>query len=952
MRPGKVDELTESLAQQMSNWLGKSVVSIDQKSAAAPGTCESIYSWNVWKDWEAAKCAVPLLLSGVTGVGKTTTAKSIRDRYLQRNGFAALSYFFDPSIEATITAKACVIYLLWQLCGQPSVGEFRESASLWHAVSPAFNTFRAAADCKFSHLLQILDAALELLGPFLLIVGSLDHCREGEDKDELIDYLVKLAARSNAQVILTSLTDIPLQRLGKEFSHIRLERNLVEPDIYHFVTDEINRTPKLHKLRAEILHAILKHSDGNFLHARLLIEDLKTSPNTTTLKAKMSSFASKVQAEYERLFTERNDQMSTRARERRDNILRLVLASKQHQKAEAISLFMAVDDLTCTINYENVDFEPAAEIVQLCHPFIQRSASDHVLPIHESAKLFLLQQHLAADQSDLFLARKCLAVLCQDQYRNPQAAVDLLKKHILEITTEGADGQPTTGDSSVYRYAALYFQEHVTAVSEPPDDLIEMLARFLRGTEYVTWSENLFDLKQQASFGGHLTVLSRLSTWRKFLPAPIQARIPLDDFFEQPHLRLAQILKVEFSDKLLQYLPLVRIGDFFNAGGQSTEAWQKAYDSKAMVVSGTTELLGSEDPIVLKFKASLLREYFWQKRFSEALQELLSLVESLRRVVGDENVDLYMTLWLLGWAYFCLSRFEESSDAYQEALRGLERLLGSSHRNYLMVQLYEGHRLEQLFLFGEAILFYSNIVEVLSPIVGQINGFVAMAQTALGAVQRKQGNYAEAQKNLFDGWGGRKQIFSINVNVCLDAAFQLALLLRDKGDGASCLELLEEVSNSSVLEQDFERRCQMVHIRSLVEFDNGEYDIPKFALLNLLDQATGSNRDRNNRELLWVRLTLADVMDKHGEDKDALMLFSELVEPREGDATQLIDEPEPPSQLRLARDALKLVRKAQLSESDNLLRANNLKWVRDSDFWILGEGGPVTDTAVIAPIKT
>ena len=103
----------------------------------------------------------------------------------------------------------------------------------------------------------------------------------------------------------------------------------------------------------------------------------------------------------------------------------------------------------------------------------------------------------------------------------------------------------------------------------------------------------------------------------------------------------------------------------------------------------------------------------------------------------------------------------------------MARLLESSNRGYLIVQLYEGHRLEQLFLFGEVLLFYSNIVEVLSPVVGQINSFVGMAQTALGAVQRKQGNYIAAEKNLVEARGSQQHVFSINATCALVRRFSL-----------------------------------------------------------------------------------------------------------------------------------------------------------------------------------
>ena len=199
--------------------------------------------------------------------------------------------------------------------------------------------------------------------------------------------------------------------------------------------------------------------------------------------------------------------------------------------------------------------------------------------------------------------------------------------------------------------------------------------------------------------------------------------------------------------------------------------------------------------------------------------------------------------------------------------------------------------------------------------------------------------------------GGRQKIFSIDVNVSLDAAVQLALLYRDNNQEQLCLELLSDLSASIVYKQDFERRCQTEHIRALVAFDNGVFEKPRFDLLRLLQEASGANRDKNNRELMWIRETLVQVMCYLGQSDEALMLFSNIVGPAEETRGGLSDEPEPPSQLLLAERAVHLVRQARASDARALLRENGLQWIREADFYILGEGGPIADTAVIRPIQ-
>ena len=797
--------------------------------------------------------------------------------------------------------------------------------------------------------MELLSDILNVANPFLLVVDSIDECTT--DSTLLHQYLFDLGQKSHAQVIVTSRDQLLLQNGDNYVSRICLDQQLVEPDIAHFVKQEIRRNPKFTKLRDDISELVLKHSQGIFLHARLLVEDLKCAKNVNEQKAKMAAFGSKFPDEYRRLFSEHSARLTSTERGRRDDILRQLIAAKTLFTVKQVSEALAFDDITQSIDKEDIDFEPAEEITRLCQPLVKVSDNNSVVFIHDSAREFLLQHHLTKRESDLFLARKCLGILTRQAYRDWRIAANLLRRHLLAGTTyETGSYLSSVEEPALYEYAVLHFQDHVVALQDPPEDVVAKLARFLLGVEFVVWSETVFDLRSQSGLGTQLAVYNQLLTWTKFLPLPIKADIPIEEFYETAHVHLSRILEEQSQDKLLRYLPQIRNAEYFNAAGQSTQDWQKAYDNKKSIVMGFAEILGTESPVTLRFRTSLLQEYFWQKRFQEALEELIIVSDLQRKVVGEDVPDLYMTLWLLGCAYHDLTRFEEALSTFAEAANGLERLSGTSSRLYLMVGLYRGHTLEQLFRFDEAIRLYDNVSEVLVPVVGEGNGFVLMSRTAVGAIQRKQARYEHAERNLLEGWGGRKKLFSINVNVCLDAAVQLALLYRDRGDGDKCLEVLDSVSDSAVYQQDFERFCQTKHIRQLVAFDNGAYERPKLELLLLLHEARGTARYRNNRELLWVCITLADVMRQHGDEDEAAMLFSELVEPAEQDWRMLPEEPEPPIRLHIAEQALRLVRCARRSDAEDLLRRNGLRWVRDEDFWILGEGGPVTDTGCIAPI--
>ena len=222
-----------------------------------------------------------------------------------------------------------------------------------------------------------------------------------------------------------------------------------------------------------------------------------------------------------------------------------------------------------------------------------------------------------------------------------------------------------------------------------------------------------------------------------------------------------------------------------------------------------------------------------------------------------------------------------------------------------------------------------------------------MVQTAIGLVSRKRKQFDLTQQSLLEAGTARQRIFSIDNNVCVNSIIQLALTYREAGYREKVKETLNVISPSQVFTWDFERNCQISHIRALLDLDAGCYVRARLTLETLLD----SDRNKNNRELLWVHIDLAHILREHREHDKVLMLFSELVKPinwqeiqQEDPLSSLNDEPEPTDRLKIAEEALKLVRAARPVAAEKLLVHNSLKWVQQEDFWIL-QDGPITDTA-------
>ncbi|KAK5082747.1 hypothetical protein LTR05_006627 [Lithohypha guttulata] len=730
-------------------------------------------------------------------------------------------------------------------------------------------------------------------------------------------------------------------------------RQDLEIFVRHAVRRQMDVEPEQHPTWLQtIVHNTLAHSQDSFLHAKLLVDLFHDRSTLREILEVISRAGRCYNAYYEQILQSSDAKLrdSLSRIERRQNILRLLAVAQEPLTLKQINEFLAAKDDVLMSNEDDFVLNIAKEVEELCGSFVTIASSHRVTFFHATAKDFFVKRFWAAgDEANLYLARKCLYVLSQPSYRHPDTAAKLLRQHLMPRELKSAkldDDSP----SPAYRYAALYFYRHVTTLSSPPSDLMSRLGRFLQGTEFVTWSEFTFEFKPQNGFGTQIDAQSSLSKWSATLPPADQRDIQMDQYFVTAHILLSSILGDDSNNGVLQYLPRMRLGDFLNAAGQSMKDLEDAYKQKQIVFNGLSALLPEKDPFLLQAKASLLQEYFWQKRYSEALHKLRRLYELQKEVDGISPDARFVTAWMIAAALIALGQYTEAETIISETLEQVRELYTEKYRFFNTLLLLDGTRLERVNDLVKAAATYSAALETMTEISGPDNTFVYVVRTALGAVQRKQGDYVLAEENLLKGWGGRQITSNISVNACLDAALQLAALYRDKGDTAECLKLLDSVHRSTVFEDDFERNCQLVHIRNVARFEEGEYATAKHSLIELVNSATGKDRERNNRELLWVRIDLADVMRQHGDEAgEALMLFSELVIPIT--PTEIQDEPEMPAQLEIAERALRLVRNAQFAESEDLLQREGLRWLRPADFYFLIQGGPALDTSVIAPVK-
>ncbi|KAK5096557.1 hypothetical protein LTS08_007430 [Lithohypha guttulata] len=955
METTTIDDLQTSAGGETrlaSRWLGTSLRLNVIQAHVVPNSCQWLCRTSLWSLWRGGGLSDPLLIAGPLGSGKSSLARFVVEELEAKSSCPILHFSFNAAQDPTFcTPQACLISILAQivLCGRGATNSATRNI-LKHPQA----LYQTVWQCPYTELEKLVEKFIELCPGCHLVIDGLEDCT---NQRSLYQFLKKLSAETNVSVVATCRNVTSLTACN-DFT-IDLEYHLEErlQDLEAVVRQEVEKhmDPQLDEyaeFRQEIIDTIVVRSQNSFLHAKSLASLLHGRSTPREIKEAIENAGSDHTAYYARLLqiSEERLKYSPSKLQRRQDIFRLLTAANEPLTLEQMNELMAMNDDTLVSNKDDFILNIAKEIEELCGPFVTISSSHRVTFFHATAKTFFAEHfQTAADEANLYLARKCLSVLSQPSYRNPETAAKLLRRHLMppEPNSTSLDDDSA---SPAYQYAALYFYRHIEKLSFPPSDVVSRLGRFLRGTESVTWSELTFDLKPGNGYGTQIDTRASLSKWVATLPPADQQDIQIDQYFVTAHTLLSQILGDNSDNGILQYLPRIRLGEFLNAAGQSKKDWENAYQQKQMVFDGLSALLPEKNPFLLQAKASLLQEYFWQKRYPEALQELRRLRELQReddRISPDAR---FGTAWMIAGALVALGEYPEAKEIILETLEQVRKLYSEKYRFFNILLLLDGTRLERINDLPKAAATYSAALETMMDISGPENTFVYILRTALGAVQRKRGEFVLAEENLLGGWGGRQIISSIDVNVCLDAALQLAALYRDRGDTPECLGLLDSVHRSTVFEDDFERYCQLVHVRNLALFEEGNYAAAKHALIELINSATGKDREKNNRELLWIRIDLADAMRQHGDEAgEALMLFSELVIPIT--PTDMQDEPETPAQLEIAERALRLVRKAQFAESGDLLQREGLRWLRPADFYFLIQGGPALDTSIIAPVK-
>ncbi|KAF4975552.1 hypothetical protein FZEAL_7667 [Fusarium zealandicum] len=889
-----------------------------------------------WHKWLEPDLSHPLWVSGPPGCGKSTLAhRAVEILSRTQHSTTIISHAFQSIVSTRhrrLTSLAASI--LHQLLGSYCMTEAQKN--VFERLVSLYNQFKLnVEDCPFGSLWTHCLSLLKGEKGFILVIDALDECSFEHPKQVtwlLGQISTLLTSTTGSRAVIFSRPN-PMLGAGllpesQECAiHITKEDTLAE---LHFFCDSASaRLPLPEPEQRKVAARARADAQGSFLWASLFLQRFKKTLDRKSFSEELNGFPDNCWDFYAKIWRDRVGELDSSQKGYCRDIILIVLGARRR---------LTIDELEDAIGL----FSEAAPFIisSYCQPLIQ-VVEDGLQLSHSSVRDFFLNSDrntqlagmgFSLSEPDAVLAQRCLDYLLKDDY----ASVDLIGKRLRK--NAGFGGSTENPEKSFYSYAAHNWHIHLTALSSPEPQLLELAGRFLRTLQFTHWAE--YSYTDAGDFQAIRSTEITLHVWNNSLPEEDQTLLHLEGYFERPYSDLSRRYRDGSDDKILQWLCLRHLGYYYFDKGKITEMAKV----RAEVAAGLSDLLGPRHPLSLEARSDAAYTYLFNGKLRKAQELYAGVVDDQRKVTGDDNPGQYFTLVYQAQAEYLLTDSTKALDTVANAVAGFFRTSGPQSNGFLVAQLWyavvdatTGHT-------TQAIKMMEHVRDKRKEQYGPEDSFGIATQLFAGDLYRKLGKKEEALANIKPGLEFRRGFWAISHFLTIDTVLVLAIAYRDFGMNELAADLVEELEQHADLsrEENFVRMCQVKHLRGLLSFDGGDIDQPIMLLQTLLVQTSPED---NNRALQWVRLDLAYMLryrEREGDEHLASSLFDGIVTDEGG------EEPDPPQWLDIAERALRMMRAGNIDMAQDLLREAKLRWAREEDLW-MWLGMPAADTGRMKP---
>lgn len=781
---------------------------------------------------------------------------------------------------------------------------------------------------------------LNLLPEFTLIVDALDEANQETEEWPITKRIVSLCSLRNARIIILSRFSFETKDSLKDSLALSMDETCVSADITLFVAREIERNERLKRFEADIKSKLSSKAQGMFLWAKLMLEHIKTAPNGNVLLCRLDRFPKRLSDVYENFFADVGCNLDNEELALRREIFWMVSVAARPLLVDEIAYILSLHSSNRGPEQSDMLFQPALDIARLGTPLVLVQGN-YARLMHQSVKEFVIGSHTSississvqstAAECHRYLALKCLFELQQCDHGSRERIKTLLQYNTdAWKTAEEADQEGPTM-TSFYSYACRHWHIHLLG-SKIDQELLQRASTFLTSPQFIAWAESLIALSRCQDVGPALDVRARLEAWHNILATSDRLSLDFGNFFG-PFSAMIDSENGDGSDNLVVILLMHRLATYQNFGGG------EPYELRKRIAEECESVLGADHWLTLRAVVDFCVERISEDEFEDAERELEKVRKTQIRVLGRDSTDVYYSQTWQASATFRQLKFEKAIELQEEASAGLLGNLGPTHLEYLKGQLVLARAIDAAGRVNEAITIFQNIWETWCPLHGTDSPLSMTTQGDMAAAYRESQRLELAEQHFSQLLANRQRIYGSKIAFTSDAAINLAAVKRDLGDLRGALSVLETASElpSHREKESHLRACQVEHLRALLDIDAGQQDSAIGRLHCLLDQAQGKPK---NRELYWIRLTLAKISRQQNKANKLVQLFDNLVVRRDNPSAPFSEDEEGFEVADTIEEALQLVYNGHLTKSAEHLESKGLSWRCVQDFYI-PIGGPV-----------
>jgi len=928
------------------------------------GTCEWLLSHSVYQQWtqlEENSCPT-LCIYGAQGSGKSVLANYLYENWPTANPSPSsrltLFYRFHRSASSVLsTPTSFASFLILQMLQNPTwrpIAATRAGQQLQHLAGQFPH---GPQYCAFKSIWAVVAPLLKESGlghrP-TIIIDALDEC--SFDGGSLIPgptgFLDLLQATGCRLAIFTRPEPVIVAAArGRNTLDISLDKELLLPDVETFARSRCQQLGLGSADSDWVVDMVRTQSHGSFRWADLSLGYYFAHP-VYSLPSKGLTLPPTVGDFYRQSLLDGARTLGPDELECRRGLLTLAFQAQRPLKtaevADAMSLWPGRVD---------------GAISRLCSP-LASSHGGFLHLSHPSVREFLEQSSddgifgMSAAESHNFLAERCLACLNREQYRELAPIRSYLLASYHEDAAVDADAEPR--QDIFYEYASTYWHYHlVRTEQEPSERVLQQASRFLASLQFVYWCE-----VSRRRYGGKLVgvngVLAALSTWHKPLSPSQQQQLPLDGFLEEPYTLAATALEPSLGegpgnddhDACLPWLARMCLGDFYFIRSH----FAQVATTRRAVFAGLQACLGPQHPLTLTAKSGVAYISIYSGKMRVANRMYREIATSQRQVAGERSCRFLEALLYQGQSEMYMTDYAAAGMTFAQLSAGALTVLGPDDWRYLAGRWWYAQTSALAGQLEQALETCQFVMQQRYRLFGRRDSFGLVVQITVAEMQlllRPVDGHVEAVPLLEEAVEWRRDVYAPSNIARIDTELALATGYRAAGRHDAARKLADEIEQGAggseyLLQSQFERHCQLCHLRGLLLADAGAVDT---AIRLLQDKVTQAEEDQNNRALLWIRLDLATLLRRRGRQGDrdqAAANFDSLVRDVSGHCDSgFFSEPDPPRLLEVAERALMLLRAREHVQARGLLDAEGLEWRRPEDLWLWWGGNYCKDLLVM-----